>query len=101
MRHRSHVLFTWINEMIRHPKILDAMEDLLGPDILCGIPASSSRRPMTGLRVLASDATYWGLDSSDVATRWIRDVAREQGVRLHEVHRGDPQAAGPARRHLR
>jgi non-haem Fe2+, alpha-ketoglutarate-dependent halogenase len=35
MRHRSHVLFTWINEMIRHPKILDAMEDLLGPDILC------------------------------------------------------------------
>jgi len=26
MRHRSHVLFAWINEMIRHPKILDAME---------------------------------------------------------------------------
>ena len=35
MRHRSHVLFTWINDMIRHPKILDAVEDLLGPDILC------------------------------------------------------------------
>src|ERR1700694_4014685 len=35
MRHRSHVLFTWINEMIRHPKILDAIEDLLGPNILC------------------------------------------------------------------
>ena len=35
MRHRSHVLFTWINEMVRHPRILDAMEDLLGPDILC------------------------------------------------------------------
>jgi len=35
MRHRSHVLFPWINEMIRHPKILDAVEDLLGPDILC------------------------------------------------------------------
>jgi non-heme Fe2+,alpha-ketoglutarate-dependent halogenase len=35
MRHRSHVLFTWINEMVRHPKILDAMEDLLGPNILC------------------------------------------------------------------
>ena len=35
MRHRSHVLFSWIDEMVRHPKILDAMEDLLGPDILC------------------------------------------------------------------
>jgi len=30
MRHRSHVLFTWIDEMVRHPKILDAIEDLLG-----------------------------------------------------------------------
>ena len=29
MRHRSHVLFPWINEMIRHPRILDAIEDLL------------------------------------------------------------------------
>ncbi|HEX9590293.1 MAG TPA: hypothetical protein VGA15_21425, partial [Bradyrhizobium sp.] len=35
MRHRSHVLFSWINELVRHPKILDAMEDLLGPNILC------------------------------------------------------------------
>ena len=35
MRHRSHVLFAWIDEMIRHPKILDAVEDVLGPDILC------------------------------------------------------------------
>jgi hypothetical protein len=35
MRHRSHVLFTWINQMVRHPKILDAVEDLLGPNILC------------------------------------------------------------------
>src|SRR5271169_6242705 len=31
IRHRSHVLFPWIDEMIRHPKILDAIEDLLGP----------------------------------------------------------------------
>src|SRR6185312_16066286 len=23
MRHRSHVLFAWIDEMIRHPRILD------------------------------------------------------------------------------
>jgi hypothetical protein len=34
MRHRSHVLFTWINEMVRHPKILDAMEDLLEHQLL-------------------------------------------------------------------
>ena len=45
MRHRSHVLFTWINEMVRHPRILDAVEDLLGPS--AGIPASSSRKRTT------------------------------------------------------
>jgi len=35
MRHRSHVLFPWINEMIRHPKILDAVEDVL--DLFTGL----------------------------------------------------------------
>src|ERR1700743_214633 len=30
MRHRSHVLFPWVNDMMRHPKILDAIEALLG-----------------------------------------------------------------------
>src|SRR5258708_14381792 len=35
MRHRSHVLFTWINDMIPHPKILNAIADLLCPNILC------------------------------------------------------------------
>ena len=30
IRHRSHVLFTWIDQMIRHPKILDAVEEYRG-----------------------------------------------------------------------
>jgi non-heme Fe2+,alpha-ketoglutarate-dependent halogenase len=72
MRHRSHVLFTWINEMIRHPKILDAMEDLLGPNILCWNTSffiKEARDP--GFVSWHQDATYWGLSSSDVATAWI------------------------------
>ena len=72
MRHRSHVLFTWINEMIRHPKILDAMEDLLGPDILCWNTSFFIKEPHDpGFVSWHQDATYWGLDSSDVATAWI------------------------------
>ncbi len=34
-RHKSHLLFTWLDELIRHPRVLDAMEDVIGPDILC------------------------------------------------------------------
>ena len=35
MRQKPHLLFTWANELARHPKILDAVEDVIGPDILC------------------------------------------------------------------
>ena len=72
MRHRSHVLFTWIDEMVRHPKILDAAEDVLGPDILCWNTSffiKETRDP--GFVSWHQDATYWGLSSSDVLTVWI------------------------------
>ena len=35
MRQKPHLLFTWANELARHPRILDAIEDVIGPDILC------------------------------------------------------------------
>src|SRR6185369_919956 len=35
MRHKSHLLFTWLDGLIRHPAILDAVEGVIGPDILC------------------------------------------------------------------
>src|SRR2546427_7933785 len=34
-RHKTHLLFTWADELVHHPKILDAVEDLIGPNILC------------------------------------------------------------------
>jgi chlorinating enzyme len=72
MRHRSHVLFTWIDEMIRHPRILDAVEDVLGPDILCWNTSFFIKEPHDpGFVSWHQDATYWGLSDSDVATAWI------------------------------
>jgi chlorinating enzyme len=72
MRHRSHVLFSWIDEMIRHPRILDAVEDLLGPDILCWNTSFFIKEAHDpGFVSWHQDATYWGLSSSDVATAWV------------------------------
>ena len=34
-RSKSHLLFTWVDNLMHHTKILDAVEDLIGPDILC------------------------------------------------------------------
>jgi ectoine hydroxylase-related dioxygenase (phytanoyl-CoA dioxygenase family) len=72
MRHRSHVLFTWVADMVRHPKILDAVEDVLGPDILCwntSFFVKEARDP--GFVSWHQDATYWGLSSPDVMTVWV------------------------------
>ena len=34
-RHKAHLLFTWVDELVHHPKIVDAAEDVLGPNLLC------------------------------------------------------------------
>jgi len=31
---KPHLLVTWLDELVRHPRILDAVEDVIGPDIL-------------------------------------------------------------------
>src|SRR3982750_2010220 len=32
---KGHIICPWIDEMIREDAILDAVEDVIGPDILC------------------------------------------------------------------
>lgn len=72
MRHRSHVLFPWINELVRHPRILDAVEDVFGPDILCWNTSFFIKEPRDpGYVSWHQDATYWGLSSPDVMTVWV------------------------------
>ena len=34
-RFKSHLLFKWLADVIRTPRLLDAVEPLTGPDILC------------------------------------------------------------------
>jgi non-heme Fe2+,alpha-ketoglutarate-dependent halogenase len=72
MRHKAHLLFTWLNELIHHPRILDAVEDVLGPDLLCWSTTffiKEARDP--GFVSWHQDATYWGLSTPDVITAWV------------------------------
>jgi non-heme Fe2+,alpha-ketoglutarate-dependent halogenase len=72
LRHKSHLLFTWLNELIRHPRILDAVEDLIGPDILCWGSSFFIKEPRNpGFVSWHQDSTYWGLDPADVVTAWV------------------------------
>jgi non-heme Fe2+,alpha-ketoglutarate-dependent halogenase len=71
-RHKSHLLFTWLNELVRVPKILDVVEDVLGPDLLCWSTSFFIKEPGTKAYVSwHQDATYWGLSSPDVMTVWV------------------------------
>jgi non-heme Fe2+,alpha-ketoglutarate-dependent halogenase len=47
LRHKTHLLFTWLADLVRHPRILDAVEDLYGPDLLCWTTNFLSRRRPT------------------------------------------------------
>ena len=34
-KHKVHLLFTWASELVHNATILDAVEEIIGPDILC------------------------------------------------------------------
>jgi non-heme Fe2+,alpha-ketoglutarate-dependent halogenase len=59
---KPHVLLTWLNELIRDPRILDPIEGILGPNILCwgsGFFIKNARDP--AWVTWRQDSTYWGL----------------------------------------
>jgi non-heme Fe2+,alpha-ketoglutarate-dependent halogenase len=69
---KPHLLVTWLNDLARHPKVLDAVEDVIGPNILCwasGFFHKPAHNP--GFVSWHQDSTYWGLSSPDVVTAWI------------------------------
>jgi non-heme Fe2+,alpha-ketoglutarate-dependent halogenase len=72
LRHKAHLLFPFLAELIRHSAIVDAVEDLLGPDILCWNTNFFIKEAETPSFVSwHQDSTYWGLSSPDVCTAWV------------------------------
>jgi len=83
MRHKVHLLFTWANDLARHPTILDAVEDLIGPDILCWSSTFFIKEARSPSFVSwHQDATYWGLSTDEVVTAWVAfaDAPAESGA---------------------
>lgn len=81
-RHKTHLLFTWADELVHHPKILDAVESVLGPDILCWTTNFFIKEAYNpGFVSWHQDSTYWGLDPDDVLTAWVAftDATPENG----------------------
>ncbi len=69
---QTHLYFRWAYDLVTHPKILDAVEDVLGPDILIWTTSIFPKHPHDPAYISwHQDGTYWGLDSTQVTTAWI------------------------------
>jgi non-heme Fe2+,alpha-ketoglutarate-dependent halogenase len=68
----THFTFQWVDELTRHPKILDAVEQLLGPNLLAWNTHWFVKMPHDNTFVSwHQDGAYWGLSQMDVATAWV------------------------------
>lgn len=72
LRHKTHLLFSDLNDLVRHEKILDAVEDLYGENLLCWTTNFFIKEANDPAFVSwHQDSTYWGLSQPDVVTAWI------------------------------
>ena len=91
-RHKSHLLFTWLADLVRHPRILDAVEDLSGPDLLCWTTNFFIKEQESPAFVSwHQDSTYWGLSRPDVVSAWVAFTPAKAANGAMEVIPGSHQ----------
>lgn len=69
---KAHLPFPFLTDLVSHPRLLDAVEDLIGPDVLCW--GSSFFQKEASDKTFVSwhqDSTYYGIDPPDTCTAWI------------------------------
>ena len=71
-RNKSYLLFKWVDELMRNSEILDAVENLIGPDILCWNTLFWVKEARSEAFVTwHQDLRYWGLDTDELITVWL------------------------------
>jgi hypothetical protein len=72
LKMKAHLVFGCLDELVRLPAILDAVEAVLGPDILVWTSSLFAKSPASPDFVSwHQDLTYWGLDPPEVVTAWV------------------------------
>jgi len=79
LRHKSHLLFPWLDEIVHNARIVDAIEDLYGPDLLCWTTNFFIKEAHNPAFVSwHQDSTHWGLARPDVVTAWVALTASNE-----------------------
>jgi ectoine hydroxylase-related dioxygenase (phytanoyl-CoA dioxygenase family) len=69
---KLHLVTTWMADIVRTPDILDAVECLLGPDLLCWT-STLFVKPPDGKSFVSwhQDGNYWGLSNPEIVSAWL------------------------------
>ncbi len=71
-RNNAHLSFAFLDELVHHPVVVDAVEDLIGSDIsLWGTVLFIKDPETSGYVSWHQDATYMGFNLNDFVTPWI------------------------------
>ena len=69
---KSYLLFNWADQLVHHPAILDAVEDVIGPDILVYHSTLFVKEAHTPAYVRwHQDSPYFYLDPHEHVTAWV------------------------------
>ena len=71
-RIKAQLPFPWLCDVVRDPKLLDAVEDLIGPDILCW-GASFFAKKAHDPRFVSwhTDSFFYGFEPAETLTAWL------------------------------
>ncbi len=71
-RYKSHLLFPFVERIMREPAMLDMVEDIIGADIMVWNTNLYPKEPGDG-RFISwhQDSAHWGLDNNRVVTLWV------------------------------
>lgn len=68
----AHLRFSRIYDLVQHPRLVNAVADLLGPDVVCWGSHFFCKMPRDGKRVpWHQDSTYWPLSPTKTVTVWL------------------------------
>jgi non-haem Fe2+, alpha-ketoglutarate-dependent halogenase len=93
---RSHAYAhsPWFNDLIRHPRILDAIEDVIGPNILAWTSTFFIKEPHAPTYAAwHQDGTYFGLEPHEQVCAWVAltDATAEAGCMEQLSFQGMPR----------
>jgi non-haem Fe2+, alpha-ketoglutarate-dependent halogenase len=70
-RRRLHAMLPWMRDLVEHPRVLDAVESLIGPDILVFTSTFFVKEPSSEtITAWHQDALYLGLNEEHISA-WV------------------------------